>query len=232
MFNFEEELLKMNIKVNELQKKQLKSYFELIVEYNKVMNLTGITEKNDVYLKHFYDSLTICKVIDLNKCKNLCDIGSGAGFPGIVLKIFFPELKITLLDSLNKRIKFLNVVIDKLELKGIEAISIRAEEYSRENKNRYDVVTARAVAHLSILLEYSIPMLKIDGYFIGMKANADTEIEESTNSIKILNSKLDKVEKFLLPIENSNRCLIKVIKEEMTDKKYPRENCEIKKNRL
>ena len=232
MFNFEEELSKIGIELDDKKRSQLKRYYELIVEYNKVMNLTGITEESEVYLKHFYDSLTICKIIDLNKYETMCDIGSGAGFPGIVLKIVFPNLKITLVDSLNKRIKFLNIIIDELELRDIQALHVRAEEFSSENRNRFDIVTARAVAHLSLLLEYSIPMLKINGYFVGMKANADEEIIEAKKAIKILNSELVDVKKFLLPLEESNRCLIKIEKLGKTNKKYPRKNSEIKKNRL
>ena len=134
---FIEELKKINIEPTQKQLEQLNRYYELIVEYNKVMNLTGITEKDQVYLKHFYDSLTIAKVIDLNKEENLCDIGTGAGFPGIVLKIIFPNLKITLIDSLNKRIEFLKIVIKELNLENIEAIHTRAEEYAKENIEKF-----------------------------------------------------------------------------------------------
>ncbi len=150
---FIEELKKLNIEPTEEQLNQLNKYYELIVEYNKVMNLTGITEKEQVCLKHFYDSLTIAKVIDLNKEETLCDIGTGAGFPGIVLKILFPNLKITLIDSLNKRIEFLKIVIKELNLNNIEAIHTRAEEYAKDNIEKFDVVTSRAVAPLNILLE-------------------------------------------------------------------------------
>lgn len=210
---------------------QLEKYYELLIEYNKVMNLTGITEKKEVYLKHFYDSLTICKIIDLNKQENLCDLGSGAGFPGIVLKIFYPNLKITLIDSLNKRINFLNKVIEKLKLKDIEAIHIRIEDFSRQNIEKFDVVTARAVAPLNILLELGINLVKINKYFIAMKGNIDNE-PNYDEALKKLNCDLGNIIKFKLPVENSNRCLIQIIKRKSTPKLYPRKYNEIKKKPL
>ena len=210
---------------------QLEKYYELLIEYNKVMNLTGIIEKKEVYLKHFYDSLTICKIIDLNKQENLCDLGSGAGFPGIVLKIFYPNLKITLIDSLNKRINFLNKVIEKLNLKDIEAIHIRIEDFSRQNIEKFDVVTARAVAPLNILLELGINLVKINKYFIAMKGNIDNE-PNYNEALKKLNCDLGNIIKFKLPVENSNRCLIQIIKRKSTPKLYPRKYNEIKKKPL
>lgn len=229
---FFEELKKLNIEPTQKQLEQLNRYYELIVEYNKVMNLTGITEKEQVYLKHFYDSLTIAKVIDLNKEETLCDIGTGAGFPGIVLKILFPNLKITLIDSLNKRIEFLKIVIKELNLENIEAIHERAEEYAIKNIEKFDVVTSRAVAPLNILLELSIPLLKINKYFIPYKGNISREIIESENALKQLDSKVDKIEEFELPKENSNRTIIKIKKINKTNKKYPRKFSEIKKKPL
>lgn len=229
---FIEELKKLNIEPTQKQLEQLNRYYELIVEYNKVMNLTGITEKEQVYLKHFYDSLTIVKVIDLNKEESLCDIGTGAGFPGIVLKILFPNLKITLIDSLNKRIEFLKIVIKELNLNNIEAIHTRAEEYAIKNIEKFDVVTSRAVAPLNILLELSIPLLKINKYFISYKGNISREIFESENALKQLDSKIDKIEEFELPKENSNRTIIKIKKINKTNKKYPRKFSEIKKKPL
>ena len=210
---------------------QLEKYYELLIEYNKVMNLTGITKKEEVYLKHFYDSLTICKIIDLNKQENLCDLGSGAGFPGIVLKIFYPNLKITLIDSLNKRINFLNKVIEELKLKDIEAIHIRIEDFSRQNIEKFDVVTARAVAPLNILLELGINLVKINKYFIAMKGNIDNE-PNYNEALKKLNCDLGNIIKFKLPVENSNRCLIQIIKRKSTPKLYPRKYNEIKKKPL
>lgn len=229
---FIEELKKINIEPTEEQLDQLNKYYELIVEYNKVMNLTGITEKEQVYLKHFYDSLTIARVIDLNKEETLCDIGTGAGFPGIVLKILFPNLKVTLIDSLNKRIEFLKIVIKELNLKNIEVIHTRAEEYAKEKIEKFDIVTSRAVAPLNILLELSMPLLKVNKYFISYKGNISREITESENALKQLDSKIEKIEEFELPKENSNRTIIKIKKENTTNKKYPRKYSEIKKKPL
>lgn len=230
--NFIEELKKLDIEPTKEQLEQLNKYYELLIEYNKVMNLTGITEKEEVYLKHFYDSLTIKRVIDLNKEETLCDIGTGAGFPGIVLKILFPNLKITLIDSLNKRIEFLKIVIKELNLKDIEAIHARAEEYASSNIEKFDVVTSRAVAPLNILLEYGIPLLKINKYFIAYKSNISQEIIDSKNALEKLDSTVEKLDEFLLPIEQSKRTIIKIKKLSKTNKKYPRKNSEIKKKPL
>ena len=225
-------LKELNIDITKEKLDQLNRYYELLIEWNQKINLTSITKKEDVYLKHFYDSATIAKIINLNEYKTLCDIGSGAGFPGIVLKILYPNLKITLVDSLNKRIIFLNKVIEELDLKNIEAIHTRVEEYAKKNIEQYEIVTARAVAHLSILLEYGLPMLKNNYYFIAMKGNLEVEIEESNKALEILNSKIEKIEEFKLPLENSNRTLIKIKKIKSCPKKYPRKYSEIKKQKL
>jgi 16S rRNA (guanine527-N7)-methyltransferase len=227
---FIEELKKINIELSEKQINQLEKYYELLIEWNNVMNLTGITEKESVYLKHFYDSLTLAKIIDLNKVNTLCDIGSGAGFPGIVIKIVFPNLKITLVDSLNKRINFLNYVIEKLELKDIEAIHYRIEEYASIKRNYFDVVTARAVAPINTLLEYAIPVTKENGYFVAMKGKIDNEVAFN-NASKLLNANLINTIKFDLPIENSERTLL-LFKKQKDVKKYPRKYSEIKKRPL
>lgn len=229
--NFILECNKLGIEINEDQIKKLDKYHELLVEYNKVMNLTGITEKEEVYLKHFYDSLTIIKTVDLKEETSLCDIGTGAGFPGLVLKIIFPNLKVTLLDSLNKRVEFLKVVIADLKLDDIEVIHARAEEYALKNRNKFDITTARAVAHLSILLEYTIPMTKENKYFIALKANVNEELTEINNALLKLNTSLVKKEEFDLPIENSKRTIV-MFKKNKDNIKFPRKNSEIKKNRL
>ena len=229
--NFIEELKKLNIQLTETQLLQLEIYYEMLVEYNKIMNLTGITEHDEVFLKQFYDSLTIVKIIDLNTVESFCDIGTGAGFPGLVIKICFPKLKVTLLDSLNKRVEFLKAVIQKLNLKDIEVVHARAEEYALSHRSEFDVTTARAVAHTSILLEYAIPMTKVEKYFIAMKANVEEEVKEIDNALKKLSTKLIQKEEFLLPLENSKRTIL-LFKKEKENKHFPRKNNEIKKNRL
>ena len=228
---FIEYVLKLGIEVTENKLNRLEKYYNLLVEYNKIMNLTAITEKEMVYLKHFYDSLTISKIIDLNKYNTLCDLGSGAGFPGIVLKIFYPHLKITLIDSLNKRITFLNKVISELALDNIEAIHIRIEDYARIEREKYDVVTARAVAPINILLELGISLVKVNNYFIAMKGNMNNEPHYEL-ALKKLNCIEENIIKFKLPIEESNRTLIKIKKEQKTIIKYPRKIIEIKNNTL
>ncbi len=229
---FIEELEKLDIKITKSQMEQLDEYYHLLKEWNQKINLTSIIEEKEVYLKHFYDSATLNKIINLSHIETLCDIGTGAGFPGIVLKILFPHLKITLVDSLNKRIEFLNIVIDKLNLKNIQTIHERAEEFSRKNQEKYDVVTARAVSHLAILLEYCAPAIKINGFFIAMKANISEELKESKNAMNLLKMKLIQKVEFNLPIENSKRTLLKIQKLEKTPFKYPRKYIEIKKKRL
>ena len=229
--NFIIEVEKLGIKIDENKINQLEKYYEMLIEYNKVMNLTGITEKEDVYLKHFYDSLTIKQIIDLEYEETLCDIGTGAGFPGIVLKIFFPNLKITLVDSLKKRINFLNDVINELKLKEIETVHARMEEYSKNNIEKFDVVTARAVAQMHFLLEVAIPTLKIGKYFIAMKGNIEKEIDYKYALNKLNSTQIDLI-KFKLPNEESNRTLIKIQKNSKTSKVFPRKYIEIKRKPL
>ncbi len=230
--SFIEELKLIGINIDTEQLKKLNKYYELLIEWNKKINLTAITEKDQVYLKHFYDSLTLNKIIDLKKENSICDIGTGAGFPGIVLKIVFPNLKVTLVDSLKKRIDFLNLIIKELELENIIAIHTRSEEFALTNREKFDFVTARAVAPLNILLEYSIPMVKKNKYFIAMKGNIEKEEKTFDNSMKILNTIIEKTEEFTLPNELSKRTLIKFKKLEITSKKYPRKFNEIKKKPL
>lgn len=228
---FIEELKKINININSLALEKLERYYEILIEENKKINLTGITLKEDVYLKHFYDSLTLYKITDLDN-KKLCDIGSGAGFPGIVLKIIFPTLNVTLIDSLEKRCKFLNLIIDKLDLENVKVINDRAENYSSKIREEYDIVTARAVSNLKELLEISMPLVKVNGYFIGMKSNIENEINNIDNCLKELDSSIEEVREFTLPIEKSIRTLIKIKKYKKTNKKYPRNYSIIKKKPL
>jgi len=229
---FLKELEKINITLTENQILKLAKFYELLVIWNEKINLTTILKEEDVYLKHFYDSLTLIKVIDLNKELTLLDVGTGAGFPGIVLKIVFPNLKITLLDSMNKRISYLNEIIKELDLKDIDTVCSRAEDYALKNREKYDIVVCRAVAHLEILVEITLPLVKVNGYFIAMKSNANEEIALARKKIFALNSKIIEILSFKLPFENSIRTLIKIQKFKKTDLKYPRKYDKIKKENL
>ena len=203
---FREEVKKLGVEVDEAKLQLLRDYYQKLKDYNEHTNLTAIINEEDVYLKHFYDSLTIVKEINLNNIETLCDVGSGAGFPGIVLKIVYPNLKITLLDSLLKRVNYLNDTIKKLNLKNIVAIHTRSEDY----QEKFDLVTARAVANLSKLLGFTMHLVKKDGLMIAMKANIDEEIKNINNDLKKYNCKILKINKFTLPKENSNRALITI----------------------
>ena len=221
---------KINIEISDDQINCFEKYYELLIEKNKVMNLTAITDKEDVIVKHFIDSIALIpyltdKGINTNNELKIIDIGTGAGFPGLPLKIMMPDVKFTLLDSLNKRVSFLNEVIDELKLKDIEALHGRAEDYASDSKYRekYDICVSRAVANLSTLSEYCIPFVKEDGYFISYKAGeSEEEINNSKNAIKILGGKINKVEEFVLPGTDASRVFVFIRKQELTDKKYPR----------
>ena len=201
---FISELEKLNIKLNDEKLKQLDSYYKLLIEWNKKINLTRIIEEEEVYLKHFYDSLTINKVIDLNKVKTMCDVGTGAGFPGIVIKIIFPNIKTTLVDSLQKRVNYLNEVIKELKLNDIKAIHVRGEDY----KETFDLVTSRAVANIEKLVKYTMHLVKKDGTFIGMKGNIDEELTQNVRKEIEKKYIIEKIEYFELPKEQSKRSLI------------------------
>lgn len=225
---FVEYLKELKIEITPEQSEQLNKYYELLIEWNERINLTSITKKEDVYLKHFYDSLTLSKALDLKSISTFCDIGTGAGFPGMVIKILFPHLKVTLLDSLNKRTEFLKLVIKELNLKEIEVINSRAEDY--KNREYYDAVTARAVAPLNILLELATPLSK--KYVVLMKANCEEELKNTKNLYKELNIELELKTEFLLPFENSKRTILKYLKKAKTNLKYPRRYDQIKKRPL
>lgn len=201
---FYEAVKKLGISLEENQKQILEEFYHILIEENKKINLTRITEKEDVFLKHFYDSLTIVKEIDLSKVNTLCDVGTGAGFPGIVLKIVYPNLKVTLIDSLLKRVNYLNRTIEKLKLENIEVIHTRSEDY----QGQFDVVTSRAVANLKKLIPWCIHLVKKEGVMIAMKANIEEELIDIDKTLNKCHCKIEKINKFLLPKENSNRSLV------------------------
>lgn len=229
---FKRELDQLKIQYTEKQLIQLEQYYQLLIDWNTRMNLTAITEKEQVYLKHFYDSLTLARIINLEEHETLCDIGTGAGFPGIVIKIFFPNLQVTLVDSLEKRTKFLKYVIEQLQLENIDVYHARAEEFAINHREQYDIVTARAVAHLSLLLEYGIPMVNVGKYLIAMKGNIEEELLQSKNAQEILGCNLESEIQFELPKNAGNRTLLLFQKNKSTSQKYPRKYSEIKKRRL
>lgn len=223
------EVKELGISITDKQLEQLNKYYKALVEWNKKINLTSITEEKDVYLKHFYDSLTLFKEYDLTKDVSLCDVGTGAGFPGIVLKIVFPNLKITLVDSLQKRLKFLDYVIKLLDLKDVELVHERMEDYSKQNEEKFDIITSRAVAKTKILVEISFKALKISGHLILMKSSFEEELSDAEKIIKDIGGEVINVNTFKLPIENSERALINIKKARKTEAKYPRSIDKIKK---
>lgn len=221
------ELTKLNIEVTPEKLDKLKEYASFLLEYNQHTNLTAIRDINEVYLKHFYDSLTIVKAINLKEVNTLLDIGTGPGFPGMVLKIIYPHLQITLMDSNNKKISFLKALAQELNL-NVEIIYGRAEEFITHRREYYDIVTSRAVASLDILAELSIPYVKTNGLFVAMKSNYQEELQASLPILKKLDSKVEKIEKFSLPKIEANRAIICIRKEKATNHKYPRSYNQIK----
>lgn len=220
---FKEQLIEYGLDVTDEKINQFNRYYELLIEWNEKMNLTAITEYDEVLMKHFLDSVSIIKIYDMNKVNNIIDIGTGAGFPGIPIKIMFPHINITLLDSLNKRITFLNTVIDELGLENVYTIHGRAEDFARDVKYReqFDLCVSRAVANLSTLSELCIPFVKVGGSFISYKSDkSEEEINSAVNAINILGGKITK--NITFTIKDNGRSLVNILKVKNTSKKYPR----------
>ncbi len=222
---FTKGLNELNITLDEAKVKQFLDYYELLVEKNKVMNLTAITEYEEVVVKHFLDSISIGKYVNFKGGESLIDIGTGAGFPGIPLKITYSELEITLLDSLNKRIKFLGEVKEAINLSKIDMIHGRAEDYGQNAnyREKYDYCVSRAVANMSTLAEYCLPFVKVGGYFISYKSgNVEEELRTAKHALAVLGAKVEKVESFTLPGSDISRTLVFIRKIDKMKKKYPR----------
>ena len=231
--NFKEELLKLNIELSDEASSRFDLYYKRLIAVNEVMNLTAITEEQEVYNKHFLDSLMIVKALDLNKEFTLCDVGSGAGFPSIPLSIVSNNAKVTIIDALNKRIKFLNDLILELGLKNVIALHERAEDFAKTKREFFDVTTARAVARLNILSELCLPLTKVGGYFIAMKGQGgNEEIKEASRGIEILGGHVEKVISLELPDNAGARDIIIIKKIKETPKKYPRAFAKIKERPL
>ena len=226
-----EEAKKFNINLNDEQLKKFNVYMDFLLEYDSHTNLTTIIDPNEIMIKHFLDSFVLNKFVEIPKNAKIIDVGTGAGFPGVPMKIFREDINLTLVDSLNKRIKFLNLLMEKTNLKA-EIIHCRAEELSHNNKYRekYDFAVSRAVAPLNVLCEYCLPYVKVDGFFIALKgSNVDEEIQNSQQAIKFLGGKIKKIEAFELPENKGFRNILIIEKIKEISKKYPRSNAKISK---
>ncbi len=216
------ELNKLLVKVTENELNKLEIYKDLIKEYNQKFNLTSIKEDNEIYLKHFYDSLYLLSLKEIQSAKNILDIGTGAGFPGIPLAIFLKNTQITLIESNTKKCTFLKIVKEKLNLNNITIINERAETFAKNNKEKFDIATSRAVAHLKILSELEIPTLKINGMFLPLKSSYEEELNNSKEIITLMGAEVIDIINYTLPYENSKRTIIKIQKTKPTPHKYPR----------
>ncbi|WP_342513874.1 16S rRNA (guanine(527)-N(7))-methyltransferase RsmG [Sporosarcina sp. FSL K6-1522] len=222
---FVQALKEQGIELSDKQQKQFRQYFELLVEWNEKMNLTAITDAPSVYLKHFYDSISAAFYVDFSGRKTICDVGAGAGFPSIPLKICFPELEVTIVDSLNKRIGFLTNLAEELQLDNVQFVHARAEDFGQNlaYRENFDLVTARAVARLSVLSELCVPLVKQGGIFVAMKgAAAEDELADAKKALAVLGAVFKEEHAFTLPVENSERSIFVFDKDKKTPKKYPR----------
>jgi len=230
--DFNLELKKLQIELSPLQLNKFDIYYNDLVEVNKYMNLTAITDHDEVYIKHFYDSLTIKLAIDNNDEFSLCDVGSGAGFPSIPYSIYNNKCKVTIIDSLNKRINFLNDLVNKLDLNNVKAIHSRAEDFAVNNRESFDYVTARALARLNVLVELTLPLVKVGGKLIAMKGDSKEELDEASNAIKILGGKVINIIELDLPNDLGHRSIVVIEKISKTPNKYPRLFAKIKERPL
>ena len=228
---FINQLKKDNIDINDRIMEKLNIYKDFLIEYNEHTNLTAIKNEEGIYLKHFYDSIILSKYYKFDN-ERILDIGTGAGFPGMVLKIFFPNLKITLLDSNNKKIKFLQELNKKLNIDDVETICDRAEEYCKKARESFDIVTSRAVSNLTTLSEISLPFVKKEGYFIPLKGGNEEEITSAQYAISVLGGEIEKEYNYTLPIEESKRTILLIKKIKNTPNLYPRQYSKIVKNPL
>ena len=230
--DFIKELEQLNINASKEMENKFEIYYNRLIEVNSYMNLTAITEREEVYIKHFLDSLFITKAIDITKPFSLCDVGSGAGFPSIPLAIVTNNAKVTIIDALNKRINFINDLAQKLNLDNVNAIHARAEDYAKEKREDFDYVTARAVARLNVLVELCLPLVKVGGLFIAMKTQDEDELNEAKNAISILGGKIENIISFNLPNDYGKRSIIIIKKIKNTPSKYPRGFSKIKERPL
>ena len=230
--DFNELLSPLGLKLSLRQLNQFEDYYDFLVKYNEKVNLTAITAKEDVYIKHFYDSILLSQAYNLQTIETLCDVGSGAGFPSIPLKILFPHIKITIVDSLDKRITFLKELCKILELNDVNLVHARAEEYVKDHRESFDLVTARAVARQNILNELCLPLTKVNGVFVSMKGKMASEEISEGNSLEILKGKVISKKEYLLPKEESQRTIITIKHYSKAPDKYPRSFSAIKNKPL
>lgn len=231
--NFKEHLQNININLTDQMENQFKTYYDFLVYYNEMVNLTAITDFEGVYMKHFYDSLTLSTAFDLTKPVKCCDVGAGAGFPSVPNAICFPNFNVTIIDALNKRIKFLNELTQKLGISNVVALHQRAEEHAAKFRESYDICTARAVARLNVLSELCLPLVRVGGYFLAMKSQeTEEELKEAMVAIKTLGGQVESIKTCDLPDNLGSRTIVVIKKVKVTPKKYPRAFAQIKNKPL